>query len=498
MKLKNLAVAVAASLIASQSFALGITASKNATLKLNVSGATAADIQFSNYINQVCQPGTLDTFRNVADSARAFSCSIGAGEIAGVAAGTSALFRKESGGSQTGVGPVANNTTLNGINLDTCTISATANLWSCSDTTIQVPAEIGISDVEPELFTVSQNGGLSVSAAALSAMTVNSVNAQAFGIVVTPDLRNALQAAQGLTVGSDDVANIPSLSSAVIANIFAGRMANWSTLVDGSGIGINATATKTNSNGVEICLRAPGSGTQAQFNAFYMGNACAYRGAAGNQFLGYGSLADGAGVVNDIARRQLGPVLAPPPYAHHTTGSSDMGKCLTNIAAANRTAIGIQSLEKVVETNADRNNFKYVAIDGVAPTLENMQAGLYRNWASLSIQWRGNVVTGSKLAAAQKFVELAQAMVPVAEFNLSLKTGPAGIPAILDATDATGRADLGTLAFAGKSGNPSITGAWDEAQPLFAFDKESGLGSPSTCAVPRMTSGQKVDVSYRN
>lgn len=501
MKIRHLALAVAASLCASQSFALGIAASKAATLKLNVSGATAADIQFANYITQVCTPGTLDTFRNPADNSRAFSCSIAAGEIAGVAGGTSALFRKESGGSATGVTPIINNTTLNGIDLDTCVLSATPNLWTCSNTTIQVPAELGISDVEPELFTITANSiGPITDPNGVGQLTVSSVNAQTFGIVVTPDLRNALQGAQGLTVGSDDVSQMPSLSSAIIANIFSARMANWSTLVNDSGVALNATGAgqQTVSNAVEVCMRAPGSGTQAQFNAFYMGNSCAYRGASNFQFVGLGTAADGNGIVNDIVRRQVGPVLSPPPYIHHGVGSSDVGKCMTQIAAANRTAIGVQSLEKVAETLTDRNNFKYIAVDGVAPTLENVQAGLYRNWASLSIQWRNDVLSGIKLGAAQKFVELAQAVTPVADFNAALQAAPVAIPTILDATDPSGRANVGTLAFAGKSGNPNITTGFDPAAPLFGFDKAAGLGNPSSCAVPRLVANQKVDVSYSN
>lgn len=499
MKIKSVALAVAASMVASQAFALNPTDSQNATLKLNVSGATAADIQFANYVAAVCQAGTLDEFRNTDDSARAFSCNVAAGQIPGVSGGTSALFRKASGGSIQGVGPVADAATVPGINLSTCSTTATPNEWDCSNTTINVPAELGISDVEPELFTISANGGLVVSGAGLAALTVNSVNVQTFGVVVTPDLRDALQGAQGLTVGSDDVSQMPSLSSALIANIFAGRMANWSTLVDGSGVGINATTPAVASDRVEICVRAPGSGTQAQFNAFYLGNACAYRGAtAGKQYLGFGFLPDGAGVVNDIARRQLGPILAPPPHNHHQTGSSDLGKCLTNLAADGRTGIGVQSLEKVVEDRTDRNNFKYVAVDGVTPTLENVQNGLYRNWAALSIQWRGDVVTGTKLAAAEKFVELAQAVGPVADFNNSLQTDPAGVPMIFDATNVSGRANLGSLAFAGKSGNPSISGAFDPAAPLYGFDKAETLGNPSSCAVSRLLSGQKIDVSYQN
>lgn len=502
MKIKNLALAVAASLCASQALALNVADSLNATLKLNVSGATAADFQFANYIAQICQPGTLDTFRNPADTARAFSCAIAVDGITGVAAGTTALIRKESGGSGTGVSPVYNRASnIRGIDLSTCTDANADRTWECSNTVINVDAEVGISDVEPELFSIPANHIPNFVPFNPSDATirVNSVNTQTFGIVVTEDLRNALQSAQGLTVGSNDVEDMPSLSSALVANIFAGRVANWSTLVDSTGTGINATAIRTKGNGVEVCVRANGSGTQAQFNAFYMRNACAFRGASTFEFLGFNTAADGNGVLNDTVRRQVGPALAPPPYIHHQVGSSDIGKCMTAIhATTNRTAIGVQSVEKVKESLTDRDKFKFVAIDGVAPTLENVVSGDYKNVAPLSIQFpiAGNrALTGDKLLAAEELVRTAKAASAVATFNASLKSGAPSFSSILDSADATGFADVGTLAFGGAP-NPNA-GAFDAAVPLIAFDQVVS-SAPSTCAVPRLGANQKVDISNKN
>lgn len=499
MKIKSLVVAVAASVAASQAFALNPTQSLNATLKLNVSGATAADKQFDNYITQICDPATLDRYTNTNDDASVFSCEIKAGEIAGVSGGTTAMFRKESGGSCTGVTPVINNTTVPGLDLSTCTEDAqNPGNWSCSNTTIQVPTEVGISDVEPELFTIPANScGAISNPANVNLLKVGSVNAQTFGIVVTPDLRDALQASQNLSVGSDEVSEMPSLSSSIVANLFAGNVELWSEL------GVSGVS----SDNVEICRRTNGSGTQAQFNAFYMQNPCTYRGASSFEYLGFATKADTSSDsgVNDIDIPTFFGVPVAAPYIHENQGSSDLGKCLTNLAAAGRTGVGIQSLEKVDEGRTDRNNFKYVAIDGVTPTLENLQAGLYRNWASLSIQYRTDVVTGIKAAAADKFIELAQDVSAVSDFNASLQDDdpanssddrPLNGFRTTEILDGGVPANVGTLAFA-KASQPA-TAVWTAGNPVFSFNKADGLSNPSTCAATRITSGQVIDTSYQN
>ena len=502
MKIKLIAAAVAAS----TSFgAMALAPTATPDIVLSVSGATAADKQFENYVNQTCKPGTLDTFNNPSDAASAFFCTVEDGTVTGLSGDKDVLFRKESGGSSTGVEPTTNATTVPGLDLSTCVDDGATNgdaavgdnFWGCSDTTISVLSEVGISDVEPELFAIAANGSKNVNLSV--PLTVSPVNAQTFGIVVTPDLRDALQAAQGMTVGSDEVANMPSLSRNVIANIFAGNVDTWDNLVDGTG---NPIAV--NSNNVEVCVRTPGSGTQAQFNAFYMGNACAYRGAGDLGFQGLNTALDTDGNQNDINIPELFPNFpAPAPYIHKNKGSSDMGKCLTNLAAEGRTGMGIQSLEKVDEGRTNRNNFKYLAIDGVTPTLENVAAGLYHNWATLSIQWRNDIVgtDAEKLALANRFISIAQDVPAVATFNASLQDDspsspnddrPVGgfrIPEILDGGSP---ANVGALALATAINQVSVP--WSTANPVIPFNK--GLVGPSACAIPKMS--DKVDVSNQN
>lgn len=497
MKIKGLAAAVAAGVVSSQALALPPTA--NVDLIMTTSGATAADIQFANYINQICDASTLDTFNNPSDSASAFSCTVRDGSAAGISGDRDVLFRKESGGSSTGVEPVTNATDpvlglVAGLDLSTCTEDTPGGRqWTCSDTTIDVQAQVGISDVEPELFAIPANGSRNVNLAA--PLSVFPVNAQTFGIVVTTDLRDALQTAQGLNPGSDEISDMPSLSSAVIANLFAGNIAEWSQL-----------GLTPDSPNVEVCVRRPGSGTQAQFNTFYMGNACLYRGAGNQAFLGLPTALDTSSDSgsNDIDIPELVPGFPlPPPYIHQNIGSSDMGRCLTNLDAQNRTGIGIQSLEKVDEGRTDRNNFKYIAVDGVTPSLANVASGLYQNWATLSIQWRTDVVTGEVLALANELVATAQDVGAVATFNASLLDDSGTTtnddrplngfrtPEILDGGNPVA---VGSLALAQGATQPSIP--WNPANPVLPFNK--GLVGPSACAAAVIPAGTPVDVSNTN
>ncbi|HBO96151.1 MAG TPA: hypothetical protein DD667_22940, partial [Gammaproteobacteria bacterium] len=362
---------------------------------------------------------------------------------------------------------------------------------------------VGISDVEPELFTISDNNEAGVQINLNAPRKVNTVNAQTFGVVASPGLRDALQAAQGLSVGSDEVQDMPSMSSDLIANLFSGKVANWSQLRDAAGLGIDASAGLSN-GAVNICVRTPGSGTQAQFNAYYLGNPCNYRGAGDYGYVGFSTAVDSDGVENNSSVPLIGGLFpAPGPHIHKNEGSSDMGKCVTNVSADGRWALGVQSLEKVDEGRTDRNNFKYLAIDGVAPTLENVQAGLYQNWASMTIQWRTDVVTpGSDAEAlAEKFVEIARNIDDVKDFNLGLQTddgstnndnrpvGGFNTPEIL-VTGGAGPVNVGSLVFADSTNVPSFP--FDASNPVMPFNK--GLTGQSSCAVPTLGS-TGIDVS---
>ncbi|MEE2729397.1 MAG: hypothetical protein VYA55_01190 [Pseudomonadota bacterium] len=507
MKFNKLAVAVAAT-VASHAYALGPNVTPDVVFQL--SGATAADVQVQTYYSTLCDISTQDNyeFDGTGTDASAVFCTVPAS--AGVfSTAKNVLFHKQSGGSIDGVAPVFNQTTVAAVNMSSCSqISANtgtvAGEYTCTSTT-PAPAMVGISDVEPELFTIGANNEAGVQINLGAPRKVSTVNAQTFGVVASPGLRDALQAAQGLPVGSDEVQDMPSLSSDLIANLFAGKVANWSQLKNAAGLGIDSGAGLSN-GAVNICVRTPGSGTQAQFNAYYMGNPCNYRGAGNGGYAGFNTAIDSNGIENDSPVILIGGLFpAPGPYIHKNEGSSDMGKCVTNISNASRWALGVQSLEKVDEGRLDRNQFKYLAIDGVAPTLENVAAGLYQNWASMTIQWRTDVVAAGsdQEALAEKFVEIARNIDDVKDFNLGLQTDdgstnndnrPAGgfnAPEIL-ATGGAAPVNVGSLVFADSSNVPTFP--FDANNPVMPFNK--GLVGQSSCAVPTLGS-TGIDVSQK-
>ena len=497
MKLTKISAAVALTVASSSVMALAPT--ETADVVLQISGATAADKQVENYINQLCEAGTLDRFNNPADSASAFFCNVLAAD-SGLAGDRKILFHKASGGSSQGVEPVTGAGSVPALDLGSCTETAAGSQeWTCSNTTVSRPAEVGISDVEPELFSITANGAKNVDLS--QPLTVSPVNAQTFGIVVSPGLRDALQTAQGLIAGSDEVSEMPSLSSNVIANLFAGNIASWNNLKGAAGAGL-AAGLAAGKQDVNICLRSPGSGTQAQFNAFYMKNSCAYRGAGNLSFVGLNTATDSDGIENNSAV-PVDPLFGfplPGPHIHKNKGSSDLGKCITNVNADDRWAIGVQSLEKTDEGRTNRNDYKFVAVDGVAPVLENVASGLYRNWAAASIQWRNDIVTGEKLTLAERLVATAQEKTAVSTFNASLRDDdptdskddrPAGgfrTPEILDGGVP---ANVGSLAFAKVGVVPSFP--FDPANPVSPFNQ--GFSNPSSCSVPAVAGD--IDVTAK-
>jgi len=511
MKLTKLSTAIAATLVAGQAMALDIN-TVPVDIELQISGATAANKQVNTYISSLCDISTQDNYNDVSESDEALAtfCTVPASRgLFGT--DKNVLFRKENGGSSTGVAPVTTQGTVLALDMFSggCVetvpgTATTAGEFRCPDAKINLPAQVGISDVEPELFVIAANGSKTVDLTA--PLNVNPVNAQTFGIVVSPGLRDALQAAQGLNVGSDEVVDMPSMSSDLIANIFAGNVQDWSELKGQNGLPItdNQNLNPVGGEAVNVCVRTPGSGTQAQFNAFYMANSCAYRGAGSLSFVGKDTVLDSNGIENDSPVPTFFGSALPGPHIHKNKGSSDMGKCLTNVTADNRWAIGIQSLEKVDEGRTNRNNFKYVAIDGVTPTLENVAAGLYQNWAALTIQWRTDVVApGSDLdVLAQEFVRIAQDKADIVAFNTSLQTDDASTgnddrpvggfntPEILNGGVP---ANVGTLAFAQGSLQPSFP--FDSSNPVIPFNQ--GLVGPSTCAVPTYNA-VGIDVTQHN
>lgn len=260
------------------------------------------------------------------------------------------------------------------------------NQYLCGTANEQRVPDAGFSDIEPsKFFGINTPAGLPeyINSTGVTSVTFGAL---VFGVPVTLDLRNALQAAQGLDVGAEDYDNMPSLSSTVIRSLFTGGIPNWNNLlVDNGGVkvplanhpAVAALGTVPANRLVQVCRRVNGSGTQAQSNAIWLNWPCESTVALPSTEPG-----------NPV----LGPVVAA------NSGSSDVSRCLddfnqgTNTSGKNtglikRWAIGINSTE-----NNANNAFAYrfIKVDGAAPTLQDVVAGKYYDYAEQAFQYRTN------------------------------------------------------------------------------------------------------------
>lgn len=501
MKISKIARAVAAVSVAGTASALPTNASYD--VELLVSGATAQSKQIEATFKSFCT-SDVDKYVINDDSKAGFAVScFSAAADNPFGADKNLLMRKEEGGSGTGVGPVIAGDSLSVVALDgSCQSDGQDDdgnpQFACGATT--ATASVGISDVEPALFVDSVP----------SSVQAVPVNVSTFGVVVSPGLYTALQAAQGLdTADAHGVENMPSMASDLIANIFAGNVTKWDVLAGQGGNPITAGAGLSNTN-VSVCIRKESSGTQQQFKANYMGAPCLGAGgfslasdntpkvsddqtylpldfAAAN-----GSSDDNYAPVKLFPTNNPAPANPNIPYIYGNSGSSDMGRCVTKISAQNRWAIGFQSLEKVAETSSSKNGFKYVAVDGVVPTLEKVAAGLYKNWSSTSFQINTAIASADQQTLANGIIDKLQVVADVVATNATYKNGIN----VATITEGGVEADVGNLAIAtlGTPANPSATAPFVASSPIMPYNK--GISSLNSCSIPSIAGGV-VDVTQR-
>lgn len=351
-----------------------------------------------------------------------------------VALGTAALSTDpvNAGGTATGFQVSVMSVTTGagaGFNCDTTAnppvAGATAALtnyteYKCGAGVVNRVPDAGLSDIEPNKFFGINKASDLPEYIASSAVTSNTFGALVFGTPVTLDLRNALQLAQfdkitsncnplnpnyaldsdvvtaGVQPWSETEGCMPSLTSMEIRSLFTGGIKKWTSFMvtnpaapagakisllthpDVVAMGI---APLTANNQVQVCRRVQGSGTQAQSNAIFLNWPC------------------DTNVSKPTTAAQsstgFGPVVA------ENSGSSDVSKCLddfndaSNVSTKNaglikRWAIGINSTENNMNLAF---NYRFVKIDGAAPTIQAVFNGDYHDYAEQSFQFRNNTAT---------------------------------------------------------------------------------------------------------
>lgn len=375
--------------------------------------------------------------------------------------------------------------------------------------------DIGTSDIEPDKFATAfafnvpkadfnldgaVNAADNLPPYDASGLTKDSLAALTFGVPMNTRMYQDMQAAQfpvnhplyndcnpnGATYGSinSSAANanaekcMPSLTGNEIRSIFAKGGAIRSAtdmqadaLFNGGGTQAGGPlfgklsavtggflAGAATDNTIQICRRVNGSGTQAQFNAIMLGYPC-----------------DAA--VNTLVPEAAGPLTS---FVTENEGSGDLEKCLNdfnngtnttgkNAALRKRWAVGLQSLEKNAPnatTGLYSNNYRFIKINGVAPTLANVHAGDYYDFAAQSIQYR----TGAPQVTVDAYTSLKP------EFQDPSK--------LVDLNKIQAFGTAGWLALPSATVLPDASLKLD--RPVSWYRRVSFAGTGNTCALPSM------------
>lgn len=377
MQFKQIALAVAATLVAGHAAAAAVTqadivaARSNGTLQEAwLSGASAPTFNVFDGFSRGCDSGTQAIFTNATTAGKPGSIGNFMGYACTRGGVVTAMYHTVDGGSFNAYAPHLTGTAPDGTsmpaqlrrvrNLGTvsCTGSGTWNSipvrTGCAiavgatvgDSAPALPAG-GFSDVEASLF------GVDVSAAGTEA---DANVSQVFGLAVTKNLYRELQVAQGIYASvaaatsadpSYDPANAPNITKAQytsIVELSGGYQTDWNPILKtitnpNAGVGKN----------VYLARRVATSGTQASSNAFFLNNPCA-AGAAGSVTPATAADSSGTFIVTE------------------GSGTGNVKTTMTNAGNAGNFAIGVVSVENNWRTDAAASEgYRFVKVDGVHP-----------------------------------------------------------------------------------------------------------------------------------
>jgi hypothetical protein len=252
------------------------------------------------------------------------------------------------------------------------------------------------------------------------AFTIVPTGGLVYGVAVTQDLYHVLQAAQkragllpaSVTVGSYNEAALPNFNRNVLGSLFAGKISHWEQfkIVDKTDGGKEKTLLDSailKEAGVSAPSKENSSGKNLTPVAIGRRNNGAAIGAVGYaKFLNYpgttNAIAPASATANKAADED-----ASLPIVKSPTGTADTGNLLkdwqngTNVSGYNNVVAGAGNAKRwgIAINSADRNNavkadgtggdpWRYIKIDGYAPTLENVAAGSYPVWAEGAILYR--------------------------------------------------------------------------------------------------------------
>lgn len=476
------AVAAALALAAGNAMAIelaGLTPTVMANLKtVYISGATATD----NVFKGLATTDGVGLFQNGSGHVYQLSSS-GSYAMIGLAAfsgnginvGDPLAIVKETGGSANGIRYPATGETLPFIAVQDIDnhpqVVAPATGWTLSGKTYTfsgtLPASLteakapyaGISDVEPARFTNIAG----VTGSHVAALTSFPTVAVTFNPIVSVPLFRALQDAQGLVADgapedTTSLATVPSVSSSLVAAIFSGGITGATQVWVNGEQQLSAQLPAAASNTIYVCRRGNTSGTQLSSALHFLNFAVSSNGVLTNTFRTPSAGAPAPDVEN-------GNVWDSAQFGNRTVfagrGSGDVRACMDYHSAQNRYAIGVASTERKPNTTNER--FRYVKIDGAAPTLRDVVAGNYPVFTQNTI----NTLTSAPTTTPEYSIVTTLRTVLGNKTVLAAVNGSWQNALTIGAT-GDGSADTGILDIPAPGNKPTrpVTGASVRANPV--------------------------------
>jgi len=498
------------------------------TYEIYLSGASAA----LDYIEQLAISTSVIAADRMCDSTapifkfkdngggkdqNAYACTLNPlnPQLVGLAAGKTNLviYKRSVGGSALGVTPIiddakgASTASIAFLNVDpaVCTVptpTPAAGVLSTSTCTYSATTvgqfqnhkpDFGISDVDPVQFSGANtpSGFAPVTSSDVNFLNVESAGGQVFGIGATLKLRNALQEAQfattstcnptnaGYTTGlvgtAESAACQPNMTRDQIASIISGKLDSWKDLKIGTSDLYTATSTANKPGSanarVHICTRTNGSGTKAQLGINFLNYPCSTVATAPTADTGSTTTAGVYSFLTEVVAKTQVHALSSSGTVSEclgemNSGTNTVGTAFPNPYTSARWAIGVQGLEK----NAGlTENWRFVKIDGVAPTLENVAKGKYHDWAELTFQYsKTHVWDTSEDLIVKEFIKAA------------------GNPSVMVSLNAANKQTFGDSGYLASPKNfpADVNGNFVSTYPVNPYSHATASEAVNNCRIP--------------
>lgn len=270
-----------------------------------------------------------------------------------------------------------------------------------------------------------------------NAFTVVPTGGLVYGVAVTQDLYKVLQAAQkragtlpsSVVIGSYDEASLPNLNRNVLASLLAGKVGAWDQIkiidkTDGDTVKTLLDSSILDDAGVPEPYKE--STTGANLTPVAVGrrnNGAAIGAVAYAKFLNYPGTQNAfppasKTIDNAVDEDATLPIVKSPGGASDTgnllkdwqngTNATGYNNVVDGLGYAKRWGIAINSADRNSSVTADGTGgdpWRYIRIDGYAPTLENVAAGVYPHWAEGSVIYRTKKASDGQWAVKTKLLK---------------------------------------------------------------------------------------------